>query len=272
MSRAVLSVCCTALHCELRSRLVSAQRTARERVRSEMTAEIKAAAREQVAANGAAALSLRAIARELGMVSSAIYRYFPSRDDLLTALIIDSYDALGAAAERADAEFDRHDHAGRWAGTCRAIRAWAVDNPHEYALVYGSPVPGYRAPQDTVPPATRVSAVLAGIVRDAVAAGALASPPGPAVPSQTSPPDLARHPNATPSLPPTLGADAARMREALMPDVPDDLAVRSLLAWTAVFGMISFELFGHLNNVISDYGEAFDYQVRQLARYVGLVI
>ncbi|HVT66303.1 MAG TPA: helix-turn-helix domain-containing protein, partial [Trebonia sp.] len=76
-------------------------RTARERARAELTREIKEEARRQLAAVGADGLSLRAVARELGMVSSALYRYYPSRDDLLTALIIDAYNALGDAAERA---------------------------------------------------------------------------------------------------------------------------------------------------------------------------
>ena len=167
-------------------------------------------------------------------------------------MIVDSYDALGAAAERADTTTPRTDFAGRWLTVCRAIRSWAVAHPHEYALLYGSPVPGYRAPQDTVPAATRVTAVLAGIVRDASAAGALnrrADEPPP---------------------PPALAADAARLREALMDGVADDAVLRSLLAWMAVFGAISFELFGHLNTVIGDYGEAFDHHVRQLGGYVGL--
>src|ERR1700743_118342 len=76
-------------------------RTARERARVELTREIKEEARRQLAEAGAGGLSLRAVARELGMVSSALYRYSPSRDELLTALIIDAYDAIGAAAERA---------------------------------------------------------------------------------------------------------------------------------------------------------------------------
>ena len=84
------------------------------------------------------------------MVSSAIYRYFPSRDDLLTALIIDAYDALGDAVEAADAAVDRADLRGRWLAVCRAARAWALAHPAEYALIYGSPVPGYAAPDDTV--------------------------------------------------------------------------------------------------------------------------
>ncbi|MDH4077762.1 MAG: TetR/AcrR family transcriptional regulator, partial [Acidimicrobiia bacterium] len=101
-----------------------------------------AAARRQLAAEGAAALSLRSVARELGMVSSAVYRYFESRDALLTGLIVDAYDALGAAAEAAAETRDGSD-LDRWVITARAIREWALDHPHEYALLYGSPVPGY---------------------------------------------------------------------------------------------------------------------------------
>ena len=125
----------------------------RARVRAELTREIAEVARRHLASDGAAALSLRAVARELGMASSAVYRYFPSRDDLLTALIIDAYDALGEAAEKADAERPRADLLGRWQAACAAVRAWALDHPHEYALVYGSPVPGYAAPEATIGPA-----------------------------------------------------------------------------------------------------------------------
>src|SRR5207247_659822 len=107
---------------------------------------------DRIASEGAAGLSLRAAARELGMVSSAVYRYFPSRDDLLTALIIDGYNAIGAAAEQADAACRRGDHRGRWLSACRSVRDWALAHPHEYSLVYGSPVPGYRAPEQTIGP------------------------------------------------------------------------------------------------------------------------
>jgi len=118
--------------------------TARERVRAELTADIADAARRQLAEVGAAALSLRAVARELGMVSSAVYRYFPSRDDLLTRLIIDGYDDLGATAEAADRPSALPTE--RWLAVCRAVRGWAKAHPHEYALLYGSPSPdtGHR--------------------------------------------------------------------------------------------------------------------------------
>ena len=129
----------------------SVPRTARERARAEITAEILDAARGYLATDGAPALSLRAIARDLGMASSALYRYFKSRDELLTRLIIDAYDSLGAAAEVREATIDRNDLAGRFTAICEAVRAWALAHPNEYALIYGSPVPGYVAPADTVP-------------------------------------------------------------------------------------------------------------------------
>ena len=131
---------------------VNASRTARERVRAELTREITEVARSQLATEGAGGLSLRAVARDMGMVSSAIYRYFPSRDDLLTALIVDGYNAIGEVAEQADTAVPAGDYTGRWLAVCRAVRDWALAHPHEYALVYGSPVPGYQAPQQTIGP------------------------------------------------------------------------------------------------------------------------
>src|ERR1700760_3158272 len=142
------------------------RQTARERVRAEITREITDIARSQLAG-----------ARDLGRVSSAVYRYFSSRDELLTALIIDGYDALGLAVERADAAQPRADYPGRWRGATRAARGWAVDRPHEYALLYGSPVPGYQAPEDTFVPAARSAAVFGRLVSEAHTARVLA--PGP---------------------------------------------------------------------------------------------
>src|SRR5215203_3165343 len=126
----------------------------RARVRAEMIDEIKAVATRHLHNDGAN-LSLRAVARDMGMVSSAVYRYFPSRDELLTALILDAYDALGEAVEVAEAAVDRADLRGRWLAACHGARDWALARPAEYALIYGSPVPGYAAPDDTVGPALR---------------------------------------------------------------------------------------------------------------------
>src|ERR687884_2050560 len=93
---------------------------ARARVRAELTREITEAARRHLTTDGAAGLSLRAVARELGMASSAVYRYFPSRDDLLTALIVDAYDALGAATEEAEEAAPRADLRSRLHAACAA--------------------------------------------------------------------------------------------------------------------------------------------------------
>ena len=103
------------------------------------------------------------------MVSSAVYRYFPSRDELLTALIVDAYDAVGAAAEEALAAHRRRGAGARWLAVSQAIRAWALAHPHEYALIYGSPVPGYAAPPDTIDPRRAVAFALLQIVVDGVA-------------------------------------------------------------------------------------------------------
>jgi AcrR family transcriptional regulator len=247
----VLSVKSGAHYCDHCSRSGIIRRvppTARDRVRAELTAEITDAARRQLAEVGAAALSLRAVARELGMASSAMYRYFPSRDELLTRLIIDAYDDLGAAAERAD------DPAAaprvRWLAVCRAVRAWALAHPHEYALLYGSPVPGYRAPADTVPAASRVGIVLGRILGDAARAGVL--------PAATGERDAD-----------LISADAVAVLGGEHPALDEAVRVRALLAWSAIFGTISFELFGHFVGSVEDGDRYFDRVVNELATLLG---
>jgi len=247
----------------------SASRTARERARAELTREIKQEARRQLAAHGAQGLSLRAVARELGMVSSALYRYFPSRDELLTALIIDAYDALGDAAEAADAGRPAADIRGRWAATCHAVRNWALAHPHEYALIYGSPVPGYQAPQATVVPAARIARVAGGLVADAwrearEAGGGVRGPDGDA------PAADGRVRGAAVPLPPELAEQAAMEADAIAPGVPEPVIARLLIAWTQLFGMISFELFGQLVGSADPADAFFGYAVEQMADFIGL--
>jgi len=200
-------------------------------------------------------LSLRAVARQLGMVSSGIYRYVASRDELLTMLIIEAYDALGAAVERAVAGSVGEPAGERFVGAARAVRRWAVANPHEYALVYGSPVPGYAAPADTIGPASRVTLALVGIVVDAHRAGAIEPPP---------PPTRAG------TVPDALRADLERARVALGVDLPDDVLVRVLAAWTQLFGLVSFELFGQTANVIEAHDELLVATAATTARLIGL--
>ncbi|MFI6345675.1 TetR/AcrR family transcriptional regulator [Streptomyces sp. NPDC050560] len=227
---------------------MSATSGARARARLEVTAAIKDEARRQLEQEGAARLSLRSVARELGMVSSALYRYFASRDDLLTALIIDAYDALGAAAESAHAEVADEDPRERWHTVCTAVRAWALAKPHEYALIYGSPVPGYRAPQVTVDSAARVGELLLSVLRDAHERGAPGAPP----------------------LPPPLKPEGERMVETFAPGLPPETAVAFTMAWAELFGLISFELFGQFEGVVLGRDAFFGHAVDRLADSVGL--
>ena len=222
---------------------------ARARARMEVTAAIKDEARRQLAAEGAAKLSLRAVARELGMVSSALYRYFPSRDDLLTALIIDAYDSIGESAEAAHAGAADAGSVQRWTAVAEAVRDWALRHPHEYALIYGSPVPGYTAPDTTVPPASRVGLVLIGILRDAHGALGLTEPE---------------------PLPAELRPEAERMTADLAPDLPPANVAALIAAWAQLFGLVGFELFGQFNRVVEDREKFFRHAVGRLAHGVGL--
>ncbi|MCW2776584.1 MAG: transcriptional regulator, TetR family [Frankiales bacterium] len=233
---------------------MTAAQDLRARARADLVAAIKASAATQLASVGAAALSLRAVARDLGLASSALYRYFPSRDALLTALIVDAYDAVGAVAEQAeDAARTRGGSPGeRWLAVCRAVRGWAVAHPHEYALVYGSPVPGYAAPADTVEPAVRLSRVMARVLLDAAGEGTLRVParplPGPRL--------------VTPAVLEVVGG---------APGAPyEDLLERSFVLLTALVGTTSYLLFGHLKEVLTDDDAWFDVAMAVAAEGVGL--
>jgi AcrR family transcriptional regulator len=224
----------------------------RSRVRAELTREILDAGRRQLGEVGSAGLSLRAVAREVGMVSSAVYRYFPSRDTLLTALIVDAYSAVAGAAEQAERARPRADLGGRWRATVRAVREWALAHPQEYALIFGSPVPGYQAPPDTIDPAARIPLLMIGILREAEAAG------------HTPSSDDDR------TIPPAVLADLAGLRSLAAPTLSEPQLARAVMAWTQLIGSISFEAFGHLNNVIHDYASYFDYQMAGVAAALGL--
>lgn len=157
----------------------------RDRYRLATTEEIKHLARRQLAERGPGALSLRTIAREMGVVSSALYRYFASHDDLINALCVDAYSSMAdAVTDARDAQL-RDDATRRWWAICHRYRRWSLDERVDFTLIHGTPVPGYEAPADvTGPAAGRFTGVLLGVFADAVAAGA-------ADPDRTEvPPDL----------------------------------------------------------------------------------
>ncbi|WP_062205191.1 TetR/AcrR family transcriptional regulator [Streptomyces sp. NBRC 109706] len=230
---------------------MAAIRTARERARQEVTRAIKDEARRQLAAEGAAKLSLRAVARELGMVSSALYRYFPSRDELLTALIVDAYNALGDAVDAAVHRTRDESPLVRWLAACHAARDWAVAHPHEYGLIHGTPVPGYAAPDDTSGPGVRLPLALVAIATDARRAGRLHQPPG-------GPP------------PPEVLADIAHHVPEHAPELDPTTLALLLAAWGQLLGLLSAEVFGQFNGVITDGGAFLTDATTRIAAGVGI--
>lgn len=185
------------------------------------------------------------------MASSAVYRYVASRDELLTMLIVDAYDAIGEVAEQAALESRRRSPRRRWIAVASAIRTWALANPHEYALIYGSPVPGYRAPERTSSSGTRAAFALLSIVRDAAGNGALA-------------------PARSAGVPAPLAADLRRLRATVELDVDDATLLAVLLAWTQLFGLLSFEVFNQTRGMVSDHRAFFEAATGSMAAAIGL--
>lgn len=167
---------------------------------------------------------MRAIARDLGMVSSAVYRYVASRDDLLTVLLVDAYTRLADEVDHAKASAEP-----AWREQLRAIahavRRWAVAQPAGWALLYGSPVPGYHAPPDvTVGPGTRVIGALLGVVAAGIAAGDV--------------------PSSELRVPEPTASDFAAVRAEFGFAGDDGVLAGCLLTWAGLVGAVSLEVFG----------------------------
>ncbi|MFC0313785.1 TetR/AcrR family transcriptional regulator [Gordonia phosphorivorans] len=194
----------------------------RDRRRREVDEQIITLGRAQLAQVGAAALSVRAIARDLGMASSAMYRYVASRDELLTRLVVASYNDLADHVETAVADAAPSE---RLPVALTAFRAWGVDHPAEFALLYGSPVPGYQAPAgETTAPGTRVIALLLGLL-----------------PASTGAVDTAEDgAEMDGALAPELRAIAAEWA----PHLDEAGILAALNLWTWLIGAVSQEVFG----------------------------
>lgn len=220
----------------------------RSQARTEMAARIQQTARAQLRQTGANDLSLRAVARELGLVSSAVYKYVPSRTALLTLLIVASYEELGAAALKAERAIDRADFEGRFLAVGHATRSWALKNPAEYSLLFGTPLSDYEAPAETIEPGTRIPTLLSEILRE--------------MPS-----------GADPKPDPVL-ADALRpMAAAFGPELGADRLLLGLTLWESLVGLVLLETFGHIDAPVSPAPRArkavFDAQLRRLFRLLG---
>jgi AcrR family transcriptional regulator len=225
----------------------------RERLRQNTVAEIKARAWQQIAEAGAPSLSLRAIAREMGMTSSALYRYFPSREVLLTALIKDGFASLADALEAVEADSeDGGKVSDRFVRLVRAYRTWSLTHPSEYALIFGTPVPGLEVHDpDVKSELIRGVNVLFRCMIDGVQRGVI-------------------HP------PPLQGPGAGRLRAKLRAwgmgegqSLPPAALAGCLFAWTQLHGAISLELFGHMPEQVLPADDLFEQQMRQVLIALG---
>ncbi|GAA2159367.1 TetR family transcriptional regulator [Humibacillus xanthopallidus] len=225
----------------------------RARNRAAVEAEILVVARRHLATEGAAALSLRAIARDLGMVSSGIYRYVESRDELLTRLIVDSYRSSAQAVRSAHDVVPADDLAGRWRAIGHGLRTWALRHPHDFTLLYGSPVPDYEAPADrTGEPGTAVLAILVTLVVDTRDAGRLADPDQLGLGVDSTATNDTRHQAVAAG--PAVDLDAAVgpfLRDPMFASTGLDPAAlaQGLCAWTLLLGAVTSEIFGQLGPV-----------------------
>jgi AcrR family transcriptional regulator len=227
--------------------------TRRERLRAAALEEITMAARQQMAEGGPASISLRAVARRVGMTPSNLYRYFATLDDLITALVADSYTSFGTALSAARDSRPVDDPAGRLTAIGLAYREWAIEHPSEFGLIFGDPIPGYKAPLDgaTAQAAGAGAGVVLSVFVDAWSRGEL------------RPPD-------EPPLPDRLATQLGMAARAWAPDAPPWLVLMFLRDMLHIHGMVSFEVFGHTEVMVGEPELLFRTELDAMLRRTGL--
>jgi AcrR family transcriptional regulator len=222
----------------------------RDRRKQETTDDIKATARRQLADGGPAGISLRGIARDLGMTASAVHYYFPSRQALLDALIVDGFGSLAVALRSSYDQASALSPDERCLAVYRAHRSWALQHPSEYLLLYGhtggAARSGNRQAQQAM---SNVVAVLFAMMRNAVADGDV---------------DTERMEAATPA---PLREQLASWREAMggIGDLPDGALAACMIGYAQLHGAITLELAGHVPPQLTDRSALFDLQMAQTA-------
>ncbi|MDX6744484.1 TetR/AcrR family transcriptional regulator [Actinocorallia sp. A-T 12471] len=228
----------------------------RARLRVQTSDEIKTIALQLMADGGPGAISLRAIAREMGMTAGAIYSYFATRDDLITTLIGDLYTSAVEAGESARDAVPPTDAGGRIMAWARAMREWALANPEGFRLIYGDPVPGYHPPEDGPGKAAELRACtgLLGLV-------AAAWPTAQAHRGDDRHYDWA---DFTPGL-------VAHAREEF-PDLPPAALALTMRVWGRMHGLMALEIYGHLRTLTHDPASVYHDEIRDLITSLGLTL
>ncbi len=229
--------------------------TRRERLQEATRAEIKQIARDLMAEEGTAALSLRAIARRMGMTAPGLYRYYPGLNDLLAALMVDAYNALGDTIEAARAACPPEAYAAQFLAVAHAYRAWALAHPSDFLLIFANPIPGFQPPQELIGPAAeRTFSPFWGILRAAWQAGTLVVPPAPpAVPAQHE-----------------LYLQMGDWMQQQHLDLPPHVVQALLGGWGKMQGLVMLEMFGHLCWLLREPRLLFEEEMRVGIAAMGL--
>lgn len=228
-------------------------RPRREALRKEIAEDIKTVARRQMSERGTAGLSLRAIARELNITAPAIYNYYPRLDDLITALIVDAFTDLAQTMEMAYENNSSSTDLPKIEAMLFSYRRWAIDNPVDFQLIYGNPIPGYEAPPDVTGPLARRPFIgLFQLYAQALRNGEMKLP----VEYQRVPESIAIY--------------LEQWRENSGIDLPDALVCLLMSGWSRIHGMVMLELFHHLQPVIGDGGALYEYEIYAFHQRLGM--
>jgi AcrR family transcriptional regulator len=227
----------------------------REQQREETIAAIKAIARRQMAAEGTAAISLRGIARDLDVTAPALYRYFADRNDLITDLLLDAFNAIADAMIAAETAPPRDHYAERLVAVMSAYRGWALEHSMDFLLMYGNPIPGYVAPPEkTIPAATRAFDPVVSALGEALAAGVLVPP----FPPETMP---------------------APMRDALAAvaanegyPCPPIVLYLAVYGWSRIHGIVMLEIFDNTAPILGDPDAFFRIEMQRLCAELNLYL
>jgi AcrR family transcriptional regulator len=216
----------------------------RGRYRAQVRQEVKEAALRQLAEAGPGALSISAIGKQLGVSGPALYRYFASRDDLLTELVIDAYHDLANALTAATSQVPSDNPRGRFEALARAYRRWALAEPHRYRLLFGPPLPGYEAhAQRLVEASWAAMNLLLEVLRGFVAGAA--EPSGP------------------------LASELTAWAQPHDSRVDAATALRAVLIWSQLHGIVSLEIAGNFASMSIDADQLFETQLTAILATLG---
>ena len=224
----------------------------RKRLHDATREEIKEAAWQQIARDGAAALSLRAIAKQLDLTSPALYHYYPNRDALVNDLIADAFHFLASSVEHARDALPSDDHAQRFLAIGAAYREWAQTYPQRYMLIFGTPIPNYQPSMVAIQPAAnRALGVLVNVIGDAWLAGTI------------------HLPNYYQELTPLLRVQLEDWRQKTGIVYPVQVLYLALVAWCRIHGIVSLELRQQFPP-IADAAEVFKLEAKALLMQIGM--